>query len=70
MVSRVDPLIPLGLLALLPEEGSTTVLNEGTQAQLKAILGDKFLLLKKASLLDRQRLGLVYKHIPRSTICA
>ncbi|KAL1705917.1 hypothetical protein EV121DRAFT_202445 [Schizophyllum commune] len=66
--SRVDP--PLGLLALLPEEGSTTVLDEGTQAQLKAILGDNFLLLKKASLLHRQRLGLVYKHIPRSTICA
>ncbi|KAL1683199.1 hypothetical protein EV122DRAFT_273766 [Schizophyllum commune] len=43
--SRVDP--PLGLLALLPEEGSTTVLDEGKQAQLKAILGDSFLLLKK-----------------------
>ncbi|KAL1716646.1 hypothetical protein EV715DRAFT_292986 [Schizophyllum commune] len=66
--SRVDP--PLGLLALLAEEGSTTVLNKGTQAQLKAILGDDFLLLKKASLLHRQRLGLVYKHIPRSKICA
>ncbi|KAL1730467.1 hypothetical protein EV714DRAFT_272641 [Schizophyllum commune] len=65
--SRVDP--PLGILVLLPEEGSTTVLNEGAQAQLKAILSDDFLLLRKANLLHRQRLGFVYKHIPRSTIC-